>query len=378
MRATIRNSSERGLKTQPTMEKMAESVGKRHRDDGIMTFVLGAMRKGSVALGGSHLWCVVDPLQVSCANVGVKLLPSFLELLVFSVAIPVGKPLRTFPGIALDLQRFQQADRRHHVALAGRAARHGLGILAPMLDLPVLVDMAGGPGFFAVELTEIDGERKQRGPGQRGHDVDGSQPHRLGALGKMGAKDGDRLARLLDMDDALGKVEARAEAAPRPIEDRIPELVLAIDQPLRAVGAIAEQVRRSEAQHILQHRLRVAGDAVDGRVGKTHDRHGHRVDDLALRGELVGHQLRRSFCRKHQQRLARGADRPAVEMNGKTAFGRHDRDSLVEALRQRRLHLDLSAAHRIGIGKLLSGLEVIEDVAHVELLTPESACAPAG
>ena len=37
------------------------------------------------------------------------------------------------------------------------------------------------------------------------------QPQRLGALAEMNADGRDRLARLLDMDDALGKQEARAE-----------------------------------------------------------------------------------------------------------------------------------------------------------------------
>lgn len=44
----------------------------------------------------------------------------------------------------------EQSDCRHHVALAGRAARERLGIMAPLLGLPVLVDMAGSPGRLAV------------------------------------------------------------------------------------------------------------------------------------------------------------------------------------------------------------------------------------
>ncbi|MDX8517826.1 hypothetical protein [Mesorhizobium dulcispinae] len=71
----------RTQKTQPTKEKMAESADKRQQDDGIMTFVLGAMRKRSAALGVSHLWWIFDPLEVLYAIVD-------------------GRPPRTLPGIA--------------------------------------------------------------------------------------------------------------------------------------------------------------------------------------------------------------------------------------------------------------------------------------
>ena len=72
--------------------------------------------------------------------------------------------------------------------------------------------------------------------------------------------------------------------------------------------------------------------------------------------------------RQRQQRLARRAHRLAVEMNGKAVFHRRDRDGLVEALRQMRLHLDLGAAHRIRVGKLLSRFEVVEDITHAKAL----------
>src|SRR5689334_10573759 len=56
-------SSERGLKTQPTKQKMTERAGQRHRDNGIMTLVLGALRKRCRAWSVSAVGSA-DPLQV--------------------------------------------------------------------------------------------------------------------------------------------------------------------------------------------------------------------------------------------------------------------------------------------------------------------------
>ena len=134
---------------------------------------------------------------------------------------------------------------------------------------------------------------------------------------------------------------------------------------LRRVGAIAEQIRRGKAQDVLQHRLRVAGDAVDGGVDQAHHRHRHRIDGFALRRELVGDQSGRRFGRQRQQGLAR---RPAP------ACRRDARQSLPsDAARPTRpcrsasavrLHLDLGAAHRIRIGELLARFEIVEDITH--------------
>ena len=41
-----------------------------------------------------------------------------------------------------------------------------LGILAPVLDLPVLVDMRGHPGGLGIDLAGVDGQRQQRRAGE--------------------------------------------------------------------------------------------------------------------------------------------------------------------------------------------------------------------
>ncbi|RWB53727.1 MAG: hypothetical protein EOQ47_21050 [Mesorhizobium sp.] len=75
-------------------EKMAESAAKRHRDDGIMTFVLGAMRKRSVALDGSSLADRRSTPSLFHTTPDGRLRQSRRAQL-----------LRTFPGIACFLSR---------------------------------------------------------------------------------------------------------------------------------------------------------------------------------------------------------------------------------------------------------------------------------
>ena len=138
-----------------------------------------------------------------------------------------------------------------------------------------------------------------------------------------------------------------------------------------AVGTVADEVGRRKAQDVLEHRLRVGGDAVDRRVDEPRDRHRHRIDLFALRGKLVGDQRAPPLVGRHDRRAGRRPHRLAVEPHGKAFRGRLDRDGLVEALGHRRLHLDLGAPHRVRVGKLLARFEIVEDVAHA---VPTALC----
>ena len=122
------------------------------------------------------------------------------------------------------------------------------------------------------------------------------------------------------------------------------------------LGAVAEKVGGGEAQDVLKNRLRIGGDAVDGRVDQPRDRHGHRVDVFLLGGEFVGDQFRRRSRGQGEKRLGGGAHRLAVELDGKAFLYRSDRDLLVEALGQLPLELALRPAHRVGIGQEDRGL----------------------
>ena len=135
-------------------------------------------------------------------------------------------------------------------------------------------------------------------------------------------------------------------------------LVLPRDEAFRRVGAVAEQIARREPQDIFQHCLRIGSHAVDRRVDQPQHRHRHGVDRLGLRIELRGDQSGRRFRRQREDRPARRAHRLAVEAHGKAVAFRHHRHILVETLRQRRLHLDLRPADRIGVRQQLARFEV--------------------
>ncbi len=199
---------------------------------------------------------------------------------------------------------------------------------------------------------------------QRRHQMKGGQPERFVAQFEVDADGADRLARLLDMHDTLGKYKSRAKRRTCPVDHRIPGLGLPLDQFFGGIGAVAEQIGRGEPQDVLQHRLRVGRHAVDRGIDEPRHRHGDRIDVFLLRRELVGDQLSRGRCRQRQDRLCRRAHRLAIEVDDKALGCGSDGDVLVEALRQRRLHLELGPAHRVRIGKIFARLEVVQYIAH--------------
>ena len=71
----------------------------------------------------------------------------------------------------------------------------------------------------------------------RRHHMQRGQPERFVALAQVDADRGDRLARLLDMHDALGKQKRAPSAARAQSMHRVPGLGLAVDQRLAALSA---------------------------------------------------------------------------------------------------------------------------------------------
>src|SRR5690606_21460490 len=67
---------------------------------------------------------------------------------------------------------------------------------------------------------------------------------------------------------------------------------------------------------------------------------------------------------KHHLGSCGRADRPAVEKHLPDALPAGDFHRLVEALRHRRLHLLLRAAHRIGVRKIPAVVEIVQDITH--------------
>ena len=144
-------------------------------------------------------------------------------------------------------------------------------------------------------------------------------PSRHGSSGNGARGGGERLVRLRDEHHALAQHEARAERVARPGDQRVPMLRLALDQPVRAAGAIADQIGAEELGDLGLHRVGRIGDAVDDGIGEPRERHRRRIDELALRLPFVRQRLRQRLRGRRQRPARRRPHRPAVEQHGVSA-----------------------------------------------------------
>src|SRR5690606_27532115 len=79
-----------------------------------------------------------------------------------------------------------------HFRTAQLAAAEGLLVRAPMLDLPVLVDMGERPGAVGVDDVLGERQRQQRRAGERRHRVQAGERQWIAEGGKRGGKSLDR------------------------------------------------------------------------------------------------------------------------------------------------------------------------------------------
>ena len=89
------------------------------------------------------------------------------------------------------------------------AARLGLRIQAPLLDIPVFVGMGRDPGFFRRETAFCQREGEKRGAGQGCDRVERAVRLGIAILADRPGIGLDRRSRLFLMDDALRQDEAR-------------------------------------------------------------------------------------------------------------------------------------------------------------------------
>src|SRR6266536_4482846 len=108
----------------------------------------------------------------------------------------------------------QQPGRRLHLGEAEGAALERQRVAAPLLEIPVLVDMGRVPCVFDLEPAAQHRECQQRRPGQRRHRVQCPEPPRV--VGDGAPRGGERSRRLLDEHHALREHEIRAELLARP------------------------------------------------------------------------------------------------------------------------------------------------------------------
>ncbi|MNI06294.1 hypothetical protein D3C73_592730 [compost metagenome] len=164
---------------------------------------------------------------------------------------------------------------------------------------------------------------------------------------QYGGKRRSCITRLLPGHHAFDQFETRAVLVCRPVEDRIPLLLLAKNEVLRAFSPVAEHVAGREAQNILEHGLSLDGNTVDGGIDQARHRHGPRIDDLHLVRPFVTQQFRKLGRRHSECGLGRRFHRATVEIDCMPALAFNDRDLGVETLRQRLLHLDLRPPCRV-------------------------------
>ena len=159
---------------------------------------------------------------------------------------------------------------------------------------------------------------------ERHHRVEGGQSQRIET--GDGAIDGsERRHVLLDMDDALGERETRAERGLGSGEDRAPEQLLGVDQRLRPFRPIEKEVAAGVADYILADRGHLRRHAVDRRVDEPGERHAARVDLLDLGVPLGGQRLGQRQLR-HRQVLPCGRPRQApIESDGEPGLVRPPR-----------------------------------------------------
>ena len=162
--------------------------------------------------------------------------------------------------------------------------------------------------------------------------------------------------------DALGQHEPPAEPPFRPGQHRAPSDVLPLDQFLRTVRPIEQQIVAGIGGDVVRHLPGPRRHRVDGGVGNAGQRHGGRVDFLALRGPFVGDAGRDLFLGKRKEVAPRRLDRPAVELDGmQSVLLPRDADLLVEALGQFAAGQGPGALDRIGGAAVL---DIAQQVAH--------------
>ncbi len=239
-------------------------------------------------------------------------------------------------GIWPKLGKVEGAGGGVEVGLAGDAARACLRVLAPAADLEVLVHMGRVPRFVRCEPLQRHGEREQRRPGERRHDVERRQAE-IVELGDLLAQRGDGGLRLRHMHDAFRQAERCVEGLLGPGEHRVPQPGLPRHEPFRAIGAVAQEIGAGMGENVVDHPVPLARHPVDRGVGELGERHGLGVDMRALRPPFVRDRLRQSFARHGQRCLARRAHGLAVEQQSEAAALIRDRNVLVEPLRKSRL-----------------------------------------
>src|SRR6266849_325560 len=227
----------------------------------------------------------------------------------------------------------EQRCRRLHFGKAKGAALERERIAAPLLEIPVLVDMGGLPCVLDTQPPAQHRERQQRRAGQRRHRMQRTEPPRVVGNGAPGAS--ERGCRLLDEHHAFGQQETRAELLARPVEHRIPQRGLSRGE-ARDIGPVEQQVGGEIFADFFRDRRRRGPHAVEDRVREAGERYPRRIDVLALRLPFVRNRLGKRTCRDGERMPRRRFYRPAVEQEPELALRFPDPGRSIEPPRRLR------------------------------------------
>jgi hypothetical protein len=119
------------------------------------------------------------------------------------------------------------------------------------------------------------------------------------------------------------------------VEHRSPGRGFARHQPVRRIGAIADEIGAGIFHHLVDHLVAHRSHPVEADIGNTGGVHLGRVDVRALPAPFGGDQLSRGKVGQPQQVLARRAGLAPVQQHEKTALARLHRHVFIKAFGQR-------------------------------------------
>ena len=165
------------------------------------------------------------------------------------------------------LQKAQHRCRGFEFGETEGAAFERERITAPLLHIPVLVDVRRLPGFLDRQASPRQGESNERRAGERRRHAE--RPEAPGVAGNGGAGAGERVFILGNVNDTHFRAQRCAKHVACPGKDGVPMLRLPCDEPRRRTGAIANKIGAKIVFDLRRYRVWSIADAVDDRIGET-------------------------------------------------------------------------------------------------------------
>ena len=221
-----------------------------------------------------------------------------------------------------------KAEFGHDCAAAGRR----LAIFAPSLDLEGFVQLGEREGLIRRQPSLDQSQANDQRAGGPCGIVECRQGEGVQA-GEMPTEALDGVHRLGPRHHAPMHRKRCAMPPFQPVQQRLPELLLAFDQRRRGFGPIADQIRAGEGQQPLDDRHRLRGHAIESRIGELGDRHLRGPDPVLLPAPLFGDGFSQRPARHVHGSLGRRRQGATVQINAEAAVLLVDGGFLEQATR---------------------------------------------